>query len=79
MEFIIGSINKQLEFGIKRNICFCLGTGKNYKFLSELNNKLHWFDKIKPLEHPRYVMQYKSKQKKEYLDKYLDTLWEVNS
>ena len=35
MDFIIENIIKQLDFGIKRDICFCLGTGKNYKFISE--------------------------------------------
>jgi len=72
LDFIIESIIVQLEFGIERDICFCLGTGQNYKFLAQLNGELKLFDKIVPLEHPRYVMQYKSKQKHTYINKYIE-------
>jgi hypothetical protein len=70
--FIVESLEKQLQFGIKRDKCFCLGTGMNFKFLLTLNDKLKLFDKIIPLEHPRYVMQYKSKQKLQYISKYME-------
>lgn len=70
-DFMITSIRRQLEFGIVRDICFCLGTGKNYKFLSRLNDELKLFERIVPLEHPRHVMQYKSNRKQEYIDKYI--------
>ncbi|HZK62401.1 MAG TPA: uracil-DNA glycosylase family protein [Anaerovoracaceae bacterium] len=69
--FIVESILKQLEFGIIRDICFCLGTGQNYKFILHLNSELKIFGEIVPLEHPRYIMQYKSKQKQFYIDKYI--------
>jgi hypothetical protein len=71
-DFAIENIKKQIEFGIERDVCFCLGTGQNFKFLSQLNVHLKLFDKIVPLEHPRYVMQYKSKQKHIYLNKYIE-------
>lgn len=73
-DFMIRTIEQQLEFGIKRDVCFCLGTGKNFKFISELNKKLKYFDNIVPLEHPRYIMQYKSKQKQLYITKYVQEL-----
>lgn len=57
-----------------RDVCFCLGTGKNFKFILDLNRKYEWFDKIVPLEHPRYIMQYKSKQKHLYIAKYIEEL-----
>lgn len=72
MDFIVENLKKQADFGIKRDSCFCLGTGKNYKFLEQLNSKLRLFDKIIPLEHPRYIMQYKSKQKSIYIGRYLE-------
>jgi len=72
--FIMDSLARQLEFGIRRETCFCLGTGKNYKFLVQLNTELKVFDKIVPLEHPRFIMQYKSKQKDIYIKKYLEEL-----
>lgn len=77
MSFIIECLNSQLEFGIRRDICFCLGTGKNYKFLLHLNNELRIFDKIVPLEHPRFIMQYKSGQKDQYIKKYIEELGRV--
>lgn len=76
-DFIIDSLAKQLEFGIRRETCFCLGTGKNYKYLMQLNNDLKVFDKIVPLEHPRFIMQYKTKQKNIYIKKYIDELGKV--
>jgi hypothetical protein len=72
--FITDSLAKQLEFGIRKETCFCLGTGKNFNFLVKLNGELKVFDKIVPLEHPRFIMQYKSKQKDIYIKKYLEEL-----
>jgi Uracil DNA glycosylase superfamily len=77
MELIVGSLYKQLEFGIEKDYCFCLGTGKNFTFLKELNNKLRFFGQIVPLEHPRYIMQYKSKQKQIYINRYIEVLGKV--
>jgi Uracil DNA glycosylase superfamily len=76
-DFIVQNIKKQLDFGTSRNKCFCLGTGKNYDFLLKLNNDLKFFGKIIPLEHPRYVMQYKLKQKQFYMDKYLSEFGKI--
>ena len=76
-DFIIESLTKQLEFGIERDICFCLGTGQNYNFFSRLNSELKLFNSIIPLEHPRYVMQYKSKQKHIYIKKYIEELQRI--
>jgi hypothetical protein len=70
-DFIVESIREQLTFGIDTSVAFCLGTGKNFSFLQQLNTKERFFKKIIPLEHPRFVMQYKSKTKQEYIDKYL--------
>lgn len=72
--FIVSSIKKYLKMNVRRDICICLGTGKNKKFFSDLNEKHNFFDEIIYLEHPRYIMQYKRKLKKEYIDKYISTL-----
>jgi hypothetical protein len=74
LHFAVDSINKQLSFGIDREICFCLGTGKNFRFLSKLNSEYHFFKKIEPLEHPRFIMQYRSKQKNFYIESYIEKL-----
>ena len=70
-DFIIQSLKRQLEFGIEQDICFCLGTGKNYKFLLKLNNDQKFFGRIEPLEHPRFIMQYRSKKKQFYIESYI--------
>jgi len=72
--FIVESIEKQIEFGIDTKVVYCIGSGENYIFLNKLNDKYHWFDKIIPLEHPRYIMQYNKDKKDEYMKKYLDAL-----
>lgn len=71
-EFVIESMRKQLAFGINRNVAFCLGDGKNFKYLSKLNEECKFFDKIIPLSHPRFVMQYKLKMKGEYMERYMN-------
>lgn len=72
--FIIKSIETQIAFGIKTDKVFLLGTGKNYQYLKKLNAEYQFFDKIIPLEHPRYVMQYKYKNRRFYVEKYIKLL-----
>jgi len=75
--FIVNSIRKQLEFGIDRSVCFRLGSGKNSAFLLSLNSEYNFFERIIPLPHPRYIMQYKSKEKEQFLSRYIRTLTEA--
>jgi hypothetical protein len=72
--FIIKTLKTQISFGIDTTTCYCLGTGKNYKFLMGLNNEFALFNNIIPIEHPRYIMQYKRKQQQFYTDKYIQLL-----
>jgi hypothetical protein len=74
LDFAVDSINRQLAFGIEREVCFCLGTGKNFRFLSKLNDEYNFFERIEPLDHPRFIMQYKLKQKEFYIGKYIEKL-----
>ena len=69
--FIVDTIQQQIKFGIDTSACYCLGTGKNFKYLEKLNAEYHFFTKVIPLEHPRYIMQYKLKLKSVYIEKYL--------
>jgi hypothetical protein len=73
-DFIVESLEKQLKFGIKTSICYCLGEGENFKFLSRLNSELKIFQTIIPLAHPRFIMQYRRKMVGEYVDSYLRAL-----
>lgn len=72
--FVVDCMNKQLEFGIDRTVAYCLGDGKNYRYLLKLNEEMKFFDKIIPLSHPRFIMQYKLKKKEEYIQSYLEKL-----
>jgi len=76
-DFIIESIQQQIRFGIETDVCFCFGNGKNEKFLRQLNDEEKFFKKVIALEHPRFIMQYKSKLKQFYIDKYLAAFSEV--
>jgi hypothetical protein len=76
--FIIKNIREQISLGVITDTCICLGTGKNEAFLRGLNEKYLFFREIVALEHPRYIMQYKSKSKDYYIDKYISTFKHVN-
>ncbi|HEX8331777.1 MAG TPA: uracil-DNA glycosylase family protein [Segetibacter sp.] len=62
-------LNQQLPW-IHTSVAFCLGEGKNFDCLTKMNNDFHVFDKIVPLPHPRFIMQYKLKSKEAYIEKY---------
>ena len=70
-DFVVDCMNRQLKFGIDRKVAFCLGDGKNFKYLSKLNDEKKFFENIIPLSHPRFIMQYKLKKKEEYIQSYL--------
>lgn len=73
-DYIINSIKEILKFNIDTSVCYCIGSGKNYEYLLKINKKYNFFKEIIPLEHPRFIMQYNSKNKDIYLNKYLDAL-----
>jgi len=72
--FIISALKTQINFGIDTSVCYCIGSGQNYQELSKINQKLHLFQKIIPLEHPRFITQYHPEDEEKYLTKYLNAL-----
>jgi hypothetical protein len=76
-DLIIDNINKQIALGVKTDVCFCFGTGKNEHFLHKLNEEHRFFKKIIALEHPRFIMQYKNPQKQFYIEKYISAFNQV--
>ena len=72
--FVINCINHQLKFDLNKEVAFCFGEGKNYLYLSKLNNQQKFFKKIVALPHPRFIMQYKLKRKEEYIQQYIREL-----
>lgn len=77
--FITDSIKTQLAFGNASAECICLGEGKNFEYFSKLNEKHGFFEKIHPLAHPRFVMQYKSRETGKYVEKYIEVLKKLAS
>lgn len=76
-DFIIENIHRQIALGVHTDVCFCFGTGKNEQFLRKLNDEKKFFGRIIALEHPRFIIQYKSKTRHLYIDKYLTAFNEV--
>lgn len=72
--FIVQSIERQIDFGLNTKFVYCLGEGKNLKFLHKLNEEKKYFQRIIPLSHPRYIMQYKRKHLDAFVDDYLKKL-----
>lgn len=72
-DFMITSLKKQISFGLDTSEVFILGM-KNAGYIEKLNKKAKLFSRITVLEHPRYIQQYKSKEKQLYIDKYILTL-----
>jgi hypothetical protein len=70
-DLIVDNIHKQIRLGVKTDVCFCFGTGKNEQYLNKLNERHQFFKKIIALEHPRFIMQYKNANKQFYIEKYI--------
>ncbi|MBZ0205132.1 MAG: DUF4918 family protein [Flavobacteriales bacterium] len=60
--------------GLRTDVMACIGTGKNLAFLQKLNAEHHFFERILPLEHPRFVMQYRYKRLDEFVAKYVEAV-----
>ncbi|MCT2408134.1 SMUG2 DNA glycosylase family protein [Chryseobacterium antibioticum] len=69
-DFMIDSLKKHISLGVDTSEVFVLGK-KNSEFISALNKEAQLFEKMTVLEHPRYIQQYKSKEKQLYIDKYI--------
>lgn len=70
---IVAAVQQQLTFGCNRNVAVCLGR-KNEAFLQRLNQQHGFFGRIVTLDHPRYILQYRSRDIESYIDKYVTTL-----
>jgi len=72
--YILRKLKEQLAFGLDAEVVYCLGSGKNFNFLKRFNDEYKLFGEIAPLDHPRYIVQYKSKSMQEYINRYLKAL-----
>lgn len=69
-DFMIDSLKKHISLNLDTSEVFVLGK-KNADFISKLNKEVKLFEKMTVLEHPRFIQQYKSKEKEMYIDKYI--------
>jgi len=74
--FILKTLKAQIALGMDTEKVWCLGSGKNAKFLKKFNEKHQLFGEVVSLDHPRYVVQYRTKRMPEYVDKFLGLLSE---
>ena len=71
--YMIETLQKHINLGLYTDEVYILGK-KNAEFIQKINNEVQFFKKMKILEHPRFIQQYKSKEKQLYIDKYILTL-----
>jgi hypothetical protein len=77
--FISDCLDKQLSFGFDTSRCICIGGEKNFKFLNALNEQrreqglLH-FGEMVPVPHPRFILQYRRKEKEKFIQLYIGVL-----
>lgn len=69
-DFMINSLKKHLSLNLDSSEIFIMGK-KNADFIAKINQEADLFDTMTVLEHPRYIQQYKSKEKAFYIDKYI--------
>lgn len=72
-EYIILTLKEHISLGLDTSEVYVLGV-KNAQFIHKLNKEAKLFGSLKVLEHPRYIQQYKFKEKQSYIDKYILTL-----
>lgn len=69
-DFMIESLKKHIAIGLDTSEVYILGK-KNAKFIEKLNQEANLFDTLVVLDHPRYIQQYKFKERGLYIDEYI--------
>ena len=70
---IASEIKEQIKIGADRRFAVCLGR-KNAKFFNEINKEHNYFEELRVLDHPRFIMQYRSKEVNNYVADYIKAL-----
>lgn len=71
--FMVESLKNHIALGLDTSEVYVLGK-KNAFFLNKINCEEKLFGKMHVLEHPRYIQQYKSKERQMYIERYLEIL-----
>lgn len=73
-EAIATELRTHAGWNINREVAVCIGKGQNQKVLETFNKELKLFRRIETLPHPRWVMQYRTRSKQEFIREYVSTL-----
>lgn len=73
-EYMIETLRKLIKIGLDSSEVFVWGK-KNADFIARLDREDKLFDKLTVLEHPRYIQQYKLRERQFYIDKYLSAFY----
>lgn len=71
--FMVISLKKHISLGLDTSEAFILGK-KNATFIDKINKEEQLFEKLTILEHPRYIQQYKSRDRDLFINKYIGVL-----
>ena len=71
--FILDTLRQQIALGVDTATCIALGK-KNARYLEELNREAGFFGQVVALDHPRYIVQYKSREMDAFVGRYLEAL-----
>ncbi len=72
--YILKTLKQTIELGCYTDQLFVLGKGKNFKYVSQLNKKHSLFGRVIPLPHPRWILQYRRKEKAQILGQVIKAL-----
>ena len=72
--FIEKTLELQFQLPVSKKKVYCLGMGENVKYLQKLNQRLNYFEKLIPLPHPRWIMQYRRKEKESFIEQMVSLL-----
>jgi hypothetical protein len=75
--FLVDAIQRQLIFGARPHAAVVIGTGKNFQVMQRLNAEHHFFEELRAVEHPRFIMQYRRNQVDEFVASYLRVFKEL--
>ena len=73
-QHIVNWIRFQLDYIGNNKCCIIIGKGKNQKFFELLNKEYKFFNEIISLPHPRWILQYRLKEKELFINSYIETL-----
>jgi len=71
--FLVAALKRQIGFGVETEVCYVLGK-KNARYIDRINQQENLFGRLVVLDHPRYIVQYKAKQKESYIRDYLEKM-----